>query len=315
MMRTAIVMLAAAAIAGGALQEPQQPPEPQRFRSGTEAVRVDVLVLDGGHSVGGLTATDFELRDAGVEQQIDSVQVLDVPFSMTLALDSSSSMQTGRRRVQEAARAAVDTLHGDDRASVLAFSDQIGAPTPWSASRQSVIDAIDDLRSDGSTSLADAAFAAVVQRDPEPDRRNLVILFTDGDDTSSWLPDDRVIEVAERSEAVVYCVAIDKSRQEGRRALKFRSGVRLDLKQPVVRSDDFLGELASRTGGERLSTSLGSLQKTFRRIVNDFRSRYVLTYAPNGVPEGGWHSLEVRVKGQKYKVTARRGYDREEAKR
>src|SRR5215510_9103701 len=109
MMRTAIAMLAAAAIAGGARQEPQ------RFRSGTEAVRVDVLVLDGGHTVSGLTPEDFDLRDSGVAQQIDNVQVLDVPFSMTLALDSSSSMQTGRRRVQEAARAAVETLHDDDR--------------------------------------------------------------------------------------------------------------------------------------------------------------------------------------------------------
>jgi VWFA-related protein len=232
-----------------------------------------------------------------------------------LALDSSASMQTGRRRLQDAARAAVDSLHDDDRASVLSFSDQIAAPAPWSSSRKAVLDAIDTLRSDGSTSLVDAAFAAVLQRDPEPGRRNLVILFTDGDDTSSWLPDDRALEAAERSEAVVYCVAIDKPREEGRRALQFRSGVRLDSKQPVMRSDDFLEQLASRTGGERLSISVGGLQKTFRRVVNDFRSRYVLSYAPSGVPDGGWHSIDVQVKGQKYKVTNRRGYQRQEAKR
>jgi len=307
MTRAAIVMLAAAAMAGGTLQEPQ------RFRSSADAVTVDVLVLDSGRTVSGLTAADFELRDSGVAQQVDTVQVLDVPFSMMLALDSSSSMQTGRRRLQDAARAAVDTLHDDDRASVFSFSDQIAAPTPWSSSRQEVLEAIDGLRSDGSTSLVDAAFTAVLQRDPEPGRRNLVILFTDGEDTSSWLPDTRALEAAERSEAVVYCVAIDKPGAEGRRALKFRSGVRLDSTQPVIDSDDFLEELASRTGGERLSTGLGGLQKTFRRVVNNFRSRYVLTYAPNGVPEGGWHSIDVQVKGQKYKVTARRGYQRRQA--
>ena len=309
MMRSTMAMLAAAAMAGGMLQEPQ------RFRSGTEAVTVDVLVLDGGRTVGDLTAADFELLDSGVHQQVDTVQVTDVPFSMLLALDSSSSMQAGRQRLQEAARAAVDTLHDDDRTSVLSFSDQIGAPTPWSSSRQAVLDAIDGLPSDGSTSLVDAAFAAVLQRDPEPGRRNLVILFTDGDDTSSWLPDDRVLEAAERSAAVVYCVAIDKPREQGRRALAFRSGVRLDSKQPVMPSDDFLEQLASRTGGERLSTGVGGLQKTFRRVVNNFRSRYVLTYSPSGVPDGGWHAIDVRVKGQKYKVTARRGYQREGEKR
>ena len=209
MMRATMAMLAAAAMAGGMLQEPQ------RFRSGTEAVTVDVLVLDGGRTVGDLTAADFELLDSGVQQQVDNVQVLDVPFSMMLALDSSSSMQTGRRRLQDAARAAFETLHDDDRASVLSFSDQISAPTPWSSSRQAVLDAIDGLRSDGSTSLVDAAFTAVLQRDPEPGRRNLVILFTDGEDTSSWLPDDRALEAAERSEAVVYSVAIDKAGQRG----------------------------------------------------------------------------------------------------
>jgi Ca-activated chloride channel family protein len=309
MIRGTMAMLAAAAIAGGTLQEPL------RFKSGTEAVSVDVLVLDNGRTVGGLTAADFELRDSGVEQQIDTVQVVDVPFSMMLALDSSSSMQGGRRRLQDAARAAVGTLHDDDRASVLSFSDQVAAPTPWSSPRQAVLDAIDGLRSDGSTSLVDAAFTAVMQRDSEPGRRNLVILLTDGDDTSSWLPDDRVLEAAERSEAVVYCVAVDTPREERRRALNFRSGVRLDAKQPVMQSTDFLEQLSARTAGERLSSSLGGLQKTFRRVVDNFRSRYVLSYAPSGVPNSGWHSIDVRVKGRTYKVAARRGYEREEAKR
>jgi VWFA-related protein len=313
MIRAAIALLAAAAMAGGTFQEPQFQ-EPQHFSSSADAVTVDVLVLDGGRAVGDLTAADFELRDSGVEQQIDSVQVDEVPFSLMLALDSSSSIQTGRRRLQDAARAAVETLQDGDRASVLSFSDQIGAPTPWSSPRQAVLDAIDGLQADGSTSLVDAAFTAVLQRDPEAGRRNLLILFTDGDDTSSWLPDERALEAAERSSTVVYGVTIDKPRAERRRALNFRSGVRLDAKQPVMHSDDFLEQLASRTGGERLTTGLGGLQKTFRSVVSNFRSRYVLTYAPSGVPAGGWHPIDVRVKGQNYKVTARRGYERQEAK-
>ena len=82
----------------------------------------------------------------------------------------------------------------------------------------------------------------------------------------------------------------------------------------MIDSDDFLEQLASRTGGERLTTGVGGLQKTFRRVVDNFRSRYVLTYAPSGVPNGGWHSIDVRVKGRKYKIAARRGYEHEVAK-
>jgi VWFA-related protein len=289
--------------------------QPQRFRSSADAVRVDALVLDGRRPVGGLTTADFELRDSGVPQEIDDVQIVEVPFSVLLTLDTSSSMQVGLPRLKAAAHAAVEALAADDRAAVMTFSETVSAPTPWSPSREPVRAAIDRLFANGSTNLADAAFAAILQRDPEPGRRNLVILFTDGSDTSSWLPDDAAFDLAARSDVVVYCVAIDQERPNGRapetrRALQYRSGIRLTRKQPIIRSGDFLHELAVRTGGESLSTDLGNLQKTFRRIVDDFRSRYVLAYTPRGVSETGWHPIEVQVKGKRYKITARRGYER-----
>ena len=256
-------------------------PRAQQFHSRADAVRVDVLVLDGRRPVSGLTAADCELHDSGVPQDVQDIQIVEVPFSMMLALDTSSSMQPGLARLKEAARGAVDTLKADDRAAVLTFTELVGAPSPWSASRAPVRAAIDTLYANGSTNLVDAAFAAMLQRDPDPGRRNLVILFTDGSDTSSWLPDDAAFDLAARSDVVVYCVAIDRQLPNGRvpetrRSLQYRSGIRLAQKQPVMRSEDFLHELAVRTGGESLSTDLGNLQKTFRRIVDDFRSRYVL---------------------------------------
>jgi VWFA-related protein len=284
--------------------------QPQRFHSGADAVRVDALVLDGRRPVGGLTAADFELRDTGVPQDIDDIQIVEVPFSVLFALDTSGSMQIGLPRLKEAARAAVDALEPDDRAAVMTFSETVSAPTPWSPSREPVTTAINRLFADGSTNLADAAFAAILQRDPEPGRRNLVILFTDGSDTSSWLPDDTAFDLAARSDVVVYCVAIDQTKPDPRRPLQYRSGIRLSRRQPVMRSDDFLHELAVRTGGDSLSTDLGNLQKTFRRVVEDFRSRYVLAYTPRGVADDGWHPIDVRVKDKRYKVTARRGYAR-----
>ena len=108
-------------------------------------------------------------------------------------------------------------------------------------------------------------------------------------------------------------VAIDQERPQAgqiKRPLQYRSGIRLFGQQPVMRSADFLHELAVRTGGERLSSDLGNLRKTFRRIVDDFRSRYVLAYTPRGVAAGGWHPIDVQVKGKRYKITARRGYER-----
>jgi VWFA-related protein len=305
--RPSIPILFAIAIASLA---PPAPPQAPPFRSVIDAVRVDTLVLDRHTPVAGLTVNDFELLDAGVTQQIDDVQIVEVPFSMMLALDTSDSMEYGLPRLQEAARGAVAALRADDRAAALTFSQSVGTPTPWSSSRQPILDAIAGLRTNGTTSLVDAAFAALLQRDPEPGRRNLVILFTDGSDTSSWLPDEAALDLAARSDAVVYCVAIDQHPEAAWRSLQMRSGIRLTPHQPIMRSQEFLHDLAKRTGGESLSTSAASLQRTFRLIVDRFRSRYVLTYTPRAVAETGWHPINVGVRGKRYRVTARRGYQR-----
>ena len=283
---------------------------PRVFRSATDAVRVDVLVTDGHKPIGGLTTADFDVRDSGVAQTVEAVQIVDVPFSMLLALDTSSSMSgPPLKELQEAARAAVNALEPDDRASVMTFTHRISAASPWQHDRRGVQEAIDGVRAGGATSLFDAAVSAFLRRDPEPGRRNLVILFTDGADTASWLPDAAALELAARTDAVVYCVAIDGERRAGV-TLNERSGIRIMPRQPIISSADFLAELSGRTGGESLATTVGNLRRVFQRIVQDFRTRYVLTYVPKGVPESGWHPIDVQVKSRRVHVTARRGYER-----
>lgn len=163
---------------------------PQVFRSVVDAVRVDVLVTQGRQPVGGLTIADFELRDNGVRQTIDDLQVGEVPFSMMLALDVSGSM-TGAplSHLQDGARAALEALRPDDRAALIAFNETISVATPWTSERDALAPAISGLKANGNTSLFDAAMSAIVQRDPEPGRRNLLIIFSDDRDTASWLPD------------------------------------------------------------------------------------------------------------------------------
>lgn len=287
-------------------------PRMQVFRSAADAVRVDVAVTEGRRPIGGLTAADFELRDSGVVQTIDDVQVQEVPFSMMLALDTSSSME-GRplAELQDAARTAIGELRPDDRAALLTFDEAVSPATPWSAERGALRSAIGNLRAGGATSLFDAALAAVVQRDPERGRRNLLILFSDGVDTSSWLPELAALDLVARTDIVVYTVASESggpSPAPG--TLQRHSGIRLAPRQPVVSSVSFFEELTARTGGEHLSSGMIGLRDTFRRIVIDFRSRYVLAYTPRNVAPAGWHPIEVKVKGRRATVRARRGYER-----
>jgi VWFA-related protein len=284
---------------------------PQMFRTGVEAVRVDVMVTDGRRPVNGLTIQDFELRDNGITQRIDDLQVGEVPFSMMLALDVSSSMAGAPlAHLQDGARAALEALHPDDRASLIAFSHAITRSTPWTSERQALLSAIGGLKALGSTSLFDAALSAIVQRDPEPGRRNLLIIFSDGRDTASWLPDFAALNLLARADIVIYGVALDSPAHFAPPSLDRRSGIRLSPDQMISSDADFIAELARRTGGDRVTSSLAGLRRTFSKIVTDFRSRYVLTYTPRHVEGSGWHRIDVTLTNRKGQVTARRGYER-----
>jgi VWFA-related protein len=116
--------------------------------------------------------------------------------------------------------------------------------------------------------------------------RGLVIVFSDGRDTSSWLTPKSVLDVAKRCDAVVYGVA---------------SG--------LAQRAEFLGDLADQTGGRLFKVeSTRGLSAVFLEVLDEFRQRYLLSYSPGGVAQQGWHQLTVRVKGRNATVRARPGY-------
>ena len=308
----------------------------QIFRAGTDAVRVDALVTSGNRPVGGLTAADFEILDNGVPQVVENVTIEEVPFSMLLVLDTSASMEgSSLNDLKAAATAAVGAMGTGDRAAIMTFSDVLRQVSPWRPKGEELTKSIANLRASGATALFDAAFASMVVRDPDQGRRSLVLIFSDGEDTSSWLPAAAAIDKATRTDAVIYSVVLgapigrsaDQDRAAiartspvapaanadtgARRRLFFRSGVTLSRGASLIEQSPLLPELAERTGGEamRAETS-GKLRETFERIVTDFRSRYLLSYIPKGVDTPGWHKIEVKVKGRRANVKARRGYER-----
>lgn len=305
----AITVGAAILLAAGVLHA-------QTFRVAVDAVNADVLVLDGKRPVGGLSAADFELLDSGVPQTITAASMDDVPMSLVVALDTSDSVRGDvLSRLKEGATAAVAMLRPADRVSLITFSSAVGVAAPWGADRETVTRAIASARAGGGTSLYDASYLALALRDDKPGHRNLAIIFSDGNDTASWLPDRAVVEKAHRSESVVYSVAMTGNGAVDRPPIHLdaRSGV--ELWRPEVRSillgNGILADLATASGGQRFVVARASeLRDVFTAIVNDFRSRYVLTYTPTGVDAHGWHPIEVKVKGRNLTVRARRGYSR-----
>jgi VWFA-related protein len=264
-------------------------PQTPTFSSRLEAVRVDVLVTEDGRPVRGLKPADFDIRDEGVPQTVDIVSFEEIPLDVVLALDVSDSVSGDRlEHLRGAGRAILGRLAKTDRAGLVSFNNAVELRANLSLDPAGVQAALDDVRPAGETALIDGAYAAmVVAQSAGPDvHRGLVIVFTDGADTISWLTPDRVLDASRRADAVVYGVIV-RSRNKA----------------------SFLHELSERTGGGLVEIeSTKDLADRFVAILDEFRQRYLVSYTPRGVSAAGWHRLDVRIKGRKVAVKARAGY-------
>lgn len=275
--------MASAVLAGAGASVAAQTPG---FSSRVEAVRVDVLVMDRGEAVRGLQAADFEVIDNGVRQDVDLVAFEGLPLNVVMVLDTSASVAGERLgHLQAAGRTLLDRLAPDDEAALITFSHAVSIDSPLTADRARVRAALERARGFGRTALVDATHTGIVLGESGVGR-SLLIVFSDGVDTSSWLPGDSVLDIARRTDVVAYFVSAGEKGTAG-----------------------FNRELASLTGGALIEiASTRDLSSTFLRILDEFRHRYLVSYTPRGVSREGWHQLEVRVKGRRATVQARRGY-------
>jgi VWFA-related protein len=257
-----------------------------RFSARVDIVRVDALVTAGGKPVRGLGAADFEVRDDGVLQQVDLVNTDEMPVNAILTLDMSGSVEGDRlAHLRAAGRALLNALGKDDRAALVSFSHLIALGSKLTTDHARVRDALDLAQPSGNTSLIDASYAGLILGESDAGRA-LMIAFSDGVDTASWLTPEQVLDTGRRSDAVVYGVSVTG---------------------PVKVT--FLRDLAALTGGSLFEIeSTKDLGALFLKVLDEFRHRYLLSFTPRGVSKQGYHHLEVGVKGRDVKVKARPGY-------
>ncbi len=256
------------------------------FASKVEAVRVDVLVTDRGTPVRGLQAADFDVFDNGVRQRVDLVSFEQVPLNAVLVLDMSESVAGERLdNLRAAARGLLDGLKAGDQAAVVSFSHVVVQGSGLTTNLDRVRSAFDQTEPRGETSLLDGIYTGMMVGESDVGR-SLLIVFSDGFDTSSWLSSDAVLDAAKRSDIVVYSAAVGTSPKA-----------------------TLLGDISASTGGTfyRIE-STKNLGATFLGILDEFRQRYLVSYSPQGVAKGGWHRLDVRVKEKSAVVKARPGY-------
>lgn len=287
----------------------------QAFKSGVDLVRVDALVLNKGLTVPGLTAADFELRDNGVVQLIHSVALESLPLALTFVLDTSGSVAGPKmRHLASAVELMLKGLRERDRAGLVTFSHRVWQRMPLGSSFDGMKAVLTETTAVGGTALHDAAYAGLAVSNAQ-DARPLVVIFSDGIDNASWLGQDVVERAAQRSDAVVYGVAVAASMRPGfalTAGHEGDTGIRGTLVPTYLRRQTvFLDAVANATGGRVIrADTTENLSAAFDGILREFRTRYVIAYSPRGVDTPGWHRIELKVKGRRAEVKARRGYQR-----
>jgi VWFA-related protein len=281
---TWLLLVAALGIQPRALgaEKPQAPPV---FEAAVEAVYIDVFVTVGNTPLRGLSVADFEVRDNGVPQQASLVPLDDVDLAAILVFDTSQSVRgPALRALKQAGHAFVEGLAPREKAALVTFGNEVLVRSPSSTDREGLRHALEGLEAAGTTRVFDALYVALER--PWPGRP-LIVLFTDGGDTSSWVQMKELLASARESNALVYALVPMSDTHEERP----------------------LREIAELTGGQLFALQGNNdLKAKLLDILAAMKSRYLLSYEPRGVSRTGRHEISVRVKGRGAKVRHRREY-------
>jgi Ca-activated chloride channel homolog len=272
-----------------------------RFRAGVELVSLNVTVTDGPKFVTGLEQGDFEVYEDGVKQAITFFSSVQQPIALAILLDTSNSMEDKIATAQEAAIGFVRRMRKDDVIEVIDFNSQVRIPQEFTNDSGALERAIRQTSVNGSTSLYNAIYVSLKNlkseraKSAEEIRRQAIVVLSDGDDTSSLVEYDEVLELAKRSETAIYAIGLRQP----------ESG------KPRFKEAEFvLRQLSQETGGRVFfPTSVTELPKIYSQISDELASQYSIAYSSkNPMRSGAWRRIDVRVTKPGLVARARRGY-------
>ena len=269
---------------------------------------LDVLVTRDHRPVTGLAATDFDVRYGDARQQVELSDPQALPFDVRMAIDTGDGLDSSSvRQIVEGMRSLASRLRVDDHTELLTFADEIRLAAGLSADRERLHAALGLLQKTKGTALFDATFTALALP-TRPGRRTLLLVFTAGLDSGSWLPPTAPIDAAAASPVIVYTViAPDPDLPLRQTQLAVDRQRKWLFDEPMLFREAFLPVLADETGGEVLHPATkDDLAATFADVLSRFQQRYRLSFTPTGVRKPGPQAIEVRMKDKTLTVYARR---------
>lgn len=296
--RIFLPFVAALCLTLGSFRGRAQTQQPQAtIKAEVALVNIVFSAVDAhNHPLPGLTADNFMVFEDGRRQDIqyfaDMAKERDVSLTIALLIDTSGSVKT--KLMDEEATAAEffrNVLRRNrDLALIIQFDSDVNLVQDFTDDPNQLIQALKTLRAGNTTSLYDAVYLAVSEKLNGEVGRKVIVVITDGDDTSSKLRMQDAIEAAQRNDVIIYGIGV-----RGELGAKF--GV--------------LKKFAEETGGSFFSphARLPEIQAAFRAIGAELQGQYSLAYSStNKKRDGSFRSIEIRCKLSGVRIRARKGY-------
>ena len=296
--------LVATAAVGGAVVA-AQPADQPAFRAGVDLVALNVTVTDSDNRyVTDLDQSGFLIYEDGAIQDVTFFTTSQLPVALALLMDTSASMTEKMSTAQEAAIGFANRLREQDLASVIDFDSRVEILHEFTNSLDDLTVAIRRTSAGGSTSLYNAIYISLkelakvgaVASDAAEIRRQAIVVLSDGEDTSSLVEFEEVLELAKRSNTVIYSIGLRSQERRTRRGFR--------------EADFVLRQLAQETGGRHFfPDTANELSEIYQRISDELSSQYTLGYASkNPLRDGRYRRIVVRVDRPDVAATTRLGY-------
>jgi Ca-activated chloride channel family protein len=289
--------------------QPPQPPPPANqgpsFRAGIDVVSLNVIVSDGAsHYVTDLTKDDFNVFEDGVKQDVTFFTRTNLPIALALLLDTSASMDTKLPTAQEAAIGFAKRLRPQDLAEVIDFDSRAVVLQEFTNNSSLLEQAIRKTSAGGSTSLYNAVYIAlkdlkkVIAKNTEEIRRQAIVVLSDGEDTSSLLPFEEVLDLSKRSETAIYCIGLRSNEGPSTSTKGFKE------------AEFVLRQFAQETGGRAFfPNQVSELSSVYGQIADELSSQYTVGYTSrNAKRDGAWRRVVVRVNRENVSARTKLGY-------
>ncbi|MCS7025680.1 MAG: VWA domain-containing protein [Bryobacteraceae bacterium] len=267
------------------------------FTADTRLVVLHASVMDkNGKLLNNLPKEAFRVLENGVEQKIRDFKREDIAVSMGLIIDNSGSMRDKRLKVEAAAMALVKASNPNDEIMIVNFNDDAFLDVPFTNDQKKLEEGLARIDSRGGTAMRDALSMSIDEVKEKGKRNKKVLLvITDGNDNTSQVTLEKLIEKAHRAEVLIYCIGL-LSEEERREAMKAKKA---------------LTAIANASGGLAFfPKDLAEVEKIALDVAYEIRNQFMIAYTPtNQTMDGSFRQIKVLVNAPgKPTVRTRSGY-------